>query len=146
MMAMIELDTKHNSRFESGFRFGYDAFIAQASNCYGAYDNFVAGYGLRYYFDDRVSPEINFHSFKRYVLADGILSLANKNKDLDNTIVSPRNLLGIGLKVGAGLEYVFGPLSSGFVDLEYLIMNTRVSGDSFPASGLIASFGVRIEK
>lgn len=148
MMLMLELDVKRGSQLDTGFRFGYDAYATRAPNYYACYDLFQFGYGARYYFDERKSPETEFHVFKRYVMADGYLTMASKTKDLDSSIVSPQNLYGLGVKAGAGLEYVFGPLSSGFVDVEYLIMNNRTSNGAyeFPVNGLVLAFGVRLAK
>lgn len=145
---LLELDVKRSNRLDTGLRFGYDAFATQSSNYYACYEMFQLGYGVRYYFDERQSPETTYHTFKKYVLADGFAVLANKYRDLDSTINSPQNFYGFGARAGAGLEYVFGPLSSGFVELEYAGIYTKTSNGNLTlrANGLMLAFGVRLSR
>lgn len=148
IMLTLELDFKRNSRLDTGLRIGYDAFATRAPSYYACYDLFQFGYGIRYYFDERQSPETSYHTFKRYVMADGYLTLGNKTKDLESTISAAQNLYGVAAKLGAGIEYVFGPYSSGFIDAEYLVMNSKASNGNyeFPINGGILAFGVRLAK
>lgn len=148
MVLTLELDIKRSSRLDTGFRVGWDAFAVKASNYNACYDLLLFGYGARYYFGDRQSPETVFHTLKSYVMADAVMSLGFKYRDLDGTANSPQNLIGAGGKVGAGFEYVFGPLSSGFVDLEYGMINSYAGSGNyeFPMRGFEVAFGVRLVK
>jgi hypothetical protein len=144
----LGLDVRRSSRLDTGLRFGFDAFAARSTTIYACYDLYQLGYSARYYFDDRSYPETAYHTFKRYVAADALFILAGKYKDLDTTINSPQILYGLEGRAGAGLEYVFGPLSSGYAALEYVLMNTRSSNDAagLSVSGLVVAFGVRLAR
>lgn len=144
LSTVLELDVKRNSRIDAGLRLGYDAFSVNTPAYIANYDLYQVGLGARYYFIERKSPETAFHTLKPYAMIDGNLMLASKYRDI--TLNSPPTFYGLGVKVGAGLEYVFGPLSSGFVDIEYT-MSSLTSSDganTLSASGFLTAFGVRL--
>lgn len=143
---ILELDVKRNSRLDTGFRIGYAGLAANTQLYIANYDVFHIGYGARFYLDDRFSPETAFHKFKRYFRLDGNVLLASKY--LNGTPNAPSNLYGLGARFGAGLEYVFGPLSSGFVDAEYSLVDMRTSDNAYnlPYSGFVLGFGIRLAR
>lgn len=148
MTTILEFDIKRSSQLDTGFRIGFDAFASDTSTFRAYYNVYQLGYGARYYFDERKSPEPNdkYYTFNRYMMIDGNIIMTSKYQDFGTD--APQNYYGVGIKMGAGLEYIMGPLGAGFVSLEYMLTNLKTSNGAYelPFQGLQVAFGIRLAK
>jgi len=143
---LLELDGMRNSRLDTGIRLGYSGFAANTNTYNANYDMVLAGLGMRYFFDEREEMVKTLHVFKRYAALDGNFYLASRYQSITPT--SPSSLAGLGVKVGVGTEYIFGPHSNGFVEGSYLLTSIRSADGAYtlPLNGLVLAFGIRMER
>lgn len=138
----LEFDAKLNENLDTGPRFGYLSYSPKTSAVDGSYGILKFGYGARIYF----AYWGDYGSTHGFVNAYGDAEVDYYTATMSGgTLTSPPNAAGVGGYVGGGLEFAFGPNTSGFAGVGY--QKTSINsgdGKEIPLDGFLVQVGTRL--